>query len=306
MNYLQRLLISGHPLFITHDGFRQTMCAEFPLHGIVAAHESEEKPLEKVRRELSYMSNVQNAHLTDEYENSNIESGSVAYHPVIGFVTADCSWLFSSKRLESNLRKAEDNPQIGCHLLHIDTQGGEAWYLDRLSETFQECKKPILAFVEGSCCSAGYHIACHAQKIYACTANDYIGCIGTMVSFYDFEPYFEKLGIKKVEARATKSDLKNQEFQQLRDGDSKEFVKDFLDPMNEEFLNTVCSQREALGKLEKDNPVLRGKTYTTYPAIDCGLIDGMRTLRQVVDECQLLSKQYISDIEMLQASYQII
>lgn len=33
MNELQNLLISGYPLFITIDGYRQAMLAAFPLNG---------------------------------------------------------------------------------------------------------------------------------------------------------------------------------------------------------------------------------------------------------------------------------
>ncbi len=306
MNYLQKLLISGHPLFITHDGFREAMCNEFPLNGASIKQREPESHLNKVLLELFHMSNVKESLLTEEYENAGIERGSIAYHPIFGFITSDCRWYFSSKQLEHDIIAAENNPQIGCHLLHINTPGGEAWYLDRLSETLRECKKPIIAFVEGSCCSAGYYIACHAQRIYACTANDYFGCIGTLVSFYDYEPYFEKLGIKKVEARATRSDLKNKETQDLRNGEAEEFIKDFLDPLNDQFINEVCACRDSLKKLKEDHPALRGKTYTTFPAIECGLIDDIRTLYQVVSECQTLSEQYISDIEMLNASYQII
>lgn len=33
MNELQNLLVSGKPLWITVDGFRQAMLSVFPLHG---------------------------------------------------------------------------------------------------------------------------------------------------------------------------------------------------------------------------------------------------------------------------------
>ena len=321
LNYIQNLLVSGRPLAITHDGYRQLMLSEFPTVDVnshnSACHLAGRNPealqlyqatkiLQQTLSQHFLPMNDECSRLTTEYENASIAAGAVAYHPVIGFITADCSYYFSSKALEVNLLAAENNPKIGCHLLHINTPGGEAWYLDRLSETMRSLNKPAIAYVEGSCCSAGYYIACHAQHIYAATLNDYIGCIGTMVSFYDFEPYFAQLGIRKVEARAEQSDLKNQEFEQLRQGKDKVFVKEFLNPMNDLFINEVTSQRAALAHLEKNTPVLRGKTYTTIPAIEEGLIDEQRKLFQVLDECYLLADNYLSDRDLLEKSYSVL
>lgn len=162
---------------------------------------------------------------------------------------ANSYWYFSSKQLEADLQAAEANPQITCHFLHINSPGGEAWYLDRLSETLRSCEKPILTYYEQMCCSAGYYIGCHGQRVYARTANDYVGCIGTMCSFYNFEGYYEKLGIKHMKAKATKSDLKNKIFEDVYDGKYEKYVNEVLNPMNEQFLSAVRSQRSKLTDL---------------------------------------------------------
>ncbi|WP_028897813.1 S49 family peptidase [Prevotella sp. HUN102] len=330
MNELQNLLASGKPLFITIDGFRQAMLAAFPLNGkesgkpdVKAAcgvSQSEMEAylkdhtlyqletriaLEELQKVLVQSGKTPTVTLTDEFDDEHLPDNSIAYHRVWGTVMADSYRWFSSKQLAADLQTAEANPQISCHFLHINSPGGEAWYLDRLSETLRSCQKPILTFYEKMCCSAGYYIGCHGNRIYALTDNDYVGCIGTMCSFYDFEPYFAKLGIKHVEAKATGSDLKNKTFDDLRHGKDKKFVQDILDPLNAQFLTEVRGQRAQLSELPDDAPVLRGETFYTPQAIETGLIDGSRTMAEAVAEAITMGNEYSNANKLKTAIYNI-
>ena len=329
MKELQSLLVSGKPLFITIDGFRQAMLAAFPLNGKI-----QEKPEIKatfgmsIEEMLAYLDTHTwyqlESHLalleilntikqesstpitlTDEFSDEQLPENSIAYHRVFDTIMSDSYYWFSSKQLEADLLTAEANPQISCHFLHINSPGGEAWYLDRLSETLRNCEKPILTFYEQMCCSAGYYIGCHGQRIYAMTQNDYVGCIGTMCSFYDFEEYFAKLGIKKVEAKATKSDLKNKVFDDLRKGKDEQFVKDILDPMNAQFLSEVRSQRSKLADLPEDAPVLRGETFYTPQAMELGLTDGSKTMVEAIAETSTMGREYTEAKKLKTAVYNI-
>lgn len=329
MKELQSLLVSGKPLFITIDGFRQAMLAAFPLNGKI-----QEKPEIKatfgmsIEEMLAYLDTHTwyqlESHLalleilntikqesstpitlTDEFSDEQLPENSIAYHRVFDTIMSDSYYWFSSKQLEADLLTAEANPQISCHFLHINSPGGEAWYLDRLSETLRSCEKPILTFYEQMCCSAGYYIGCHGQRIYAMTQNDYVGCIGTMCSFYDFEEYFAKLGIKKVEAKATKSDLKNKVFDDLRKGKDEQFVKDILDPMNVQFLSEVRSQRSKIADLPDDAPVLRGETFYTPQAVELGLADGSKTMVEAIAEAATMGREYTEAKKLKTAVYNI-
>ena len=316
-------------MFITIDGFRQAMLAAFPLNGKI-----QEKPEIKatfgmsIEEMLAYLDTHTwyqlESHLalleilntikqesstpitlTDEFSDEQLPENSIAYHRVFDTIMSDSYYWFSSKQLEADLLTAEANPQISCHFLHINSPGGEAWYLDRLSETLRSCEKPILTFYEQMCCSAGYYIGCHGQRIYAMTQNDYVGCIGTMCSFYDFEEYFAKLGIKKVEAKATKSDLKNKVFDDLRKGKDEQFVKDILDPMNVQFLSEVRSQRSKIADLPDDAPVLRGETFYTPQAVELGLADGSKTMVEAIAEAATMGREYTEAKKLKTAVYNI-
>ena len=177
--------------------------------------------------------------------------------------------------------------------VYINSPGGEAWYMDRLSETLRNAKKPILAIYEEYCESAAYYIGCHGQKLYATTSHDFVGCIGTMCSFWNFEPYFEKLGLKKITAKATNSTRKNKVFEDLKDGKTEEYIKNVLDPMNEQFLAEVKAMRPKLSELGDDAPVLQGESFYTDPAEEVGLIDGKRTLLEAIAEVAQMGDAYM-------------
>lgn len=330
MNELQQLLVSGLPLWITADGYKQAMLSTFPLHG---AYKSTANPkaativltpkqqeflathsfyqletriaLESLLAVIA-QSDDDVVSLTDDFSDESLPENSIAYHRVWGVVLAQSNWYFSSKQLEEDLKQAENNPQITCHFLHINTPGGEAWYMDRLSETLRNCNKPIITLCEQLCCSAGYYIGCHGQRVYGLTQNDMIGCIGTMCSFYDFEAYYKKLGITKVEAKATNSDLKNKMFDDLRKGKSEQYVREVLNPLCAQFLTEVREQRKALASLADDAPVLRGETFLSSEAEKVGLIDGCKTMTEVLVEAVTMGKEYAEKEKLKSAIYNIV
>lgn len=278
MQELLRLLLSRAPLWISPSGYQQLLA--------MALADGEEAP-----RSATGMAR-EGAHAT------------IAIHPIHGIITADSPYYFSTRQFQADLLAAEADPAIGAHLLHVNSPGGEAWYLDRLSETLDACEKPIVCLYE-QCCSAAYHIACHAQRVYATTQFDFVGCIGTMVSYRDIEPLLEKWGIAKVEAKATGSDLKNKVFDDLRQGDAEPFTKAFLDPLNHSFIETVKAHRPQLAALGDDHPALRGETYYTEDAIAVGLADGQRTLAEAIAEAEGLARQRQRDTATARQLYDL-
>ena len=313
MNELQQILLSEAPLWITAAGYRQLMAAAFPkatpappqtAAPVLAASAASVQLIDlrpyRMKTAEALASIVANAKgkadtatLTTNFSSPDLPDRSIAYHRIFGPITSRSYWCSSTVQLENDIKEAEANPLISAHLLHINSPGGEAWYLDRLGETLDACQKPIVAIYEQAC-SAAYHIACHAQLLYASTQFDFVGCIGTMTSFHDFEPYYASLGIKRVEAKATASDLKNKMFDDLCHGKPQQFISEILNPMNDEFLRCVRAHRPKLAKLPDDAPVLRGETFYTNAAIDLGLADGLRTFDEAVAEAAALGEKYAS------------
>lgn len=155
MDEIQTLLLSTLPLWITEDAYRQLMVAAFPLNGTVVSFEQKKaeqamsipeireylkthtyyqyethEALLAISAKVSQRDETKSVQLTDEYNSPSLDDGTIAYHRVFGVVTANSYWYFSSKQLEQDIIAAENNPQISAHLLHINSPGGEAWYMD--------------------------------------------------------------------------------------------------------------------------------------------------------------------------------
>ena len=305
-SYLRKLLLNPDKLLITAEGYASAVLECFPI--------PEKLPLSEdsyhvVRKNTTYDDQVKmsfmnlSSRLTEsadtgqislstEFNAEDLPDNSIAYHQVFGIVTADSRWWFSSKRMEYDLLSADANPAFSVHFVHINTPGGEAWYLDRLSETMRNLNKPIFVLLENVCASAGYYIGCHGKQIYALTQNDTIGCIGTMVDFYDFEEYYAKLGIKRIRYKAKQSDLKNKKYEDLRNGKPEQYIAEVLDPLAEQFIREVRLSRPALSKLKEDDPVFRGETFSATKAIENGLIDGICTLTEAILKAHQMGCDY--------------
>ena len=296
ITYIRELLLSREGLLITADAYAAAVIETFPLHTTVAptvATPPSYADSSKAALEILLAENpIEGVTLTREFASAELPPSSIAYHRIKGFITSSSNYYFSTKQFEKELLLAEDNPSISCHLFHVCSGGGEAWYLDRLSETIQQLQKPILTLFEKIGGSAAYYIGCQADHVYAMTSNDSIGCIGTMVDTYNWDGYFEKLGIKRVLARAHQSDLKNKKVEDLLAGNPEQYITDVLDPLNAQFIACVRANRSKLAKAPDDEPALRGETYMTDAAIEVGLIDGKRTFEEAVMEAKQLADEF--------------
>lgn len=223
--------------------------------------------------------------VTSDISSVTADKEFVFYHPMSGMILAypsyyyDCGYgwreMFSTSGFLNNLKAADAMPNVLAHFLHVNSGGGIAWLIDVAAAAMRECKKPIYAFVECQCCSAAYYLAANATVIKAFTQNDTIGSIGTMVSGINLSGYYEQLGIKQIEAYATRSDLKNKKLNDLLDGKPEEFIKTRLDPLQQQFETSVRTARKQLADLPDDHPALRGQIYFASEAQEIGLVDGI-------------------------------
>lgn len=292
--YVIQLLTSSQArLLITRDEYITALLAYFPIgNQSVSTFDEPQTYKEYVAKEIQPITSTSSIPITIDFTSNEIEPGTLAYHRIKGLITADSWWYFSSKQFEQDLMLAEENPNITCHFLHISSGGGEAWYLDRLSETMRSLSKPIYSFVEKVCGSAAYYIGCHGSVMKALTQNDIIGCIGSMIGFWDIDPYFEALGFKKIEEYARISDLKNKKYNDLRNGNPKQYIDEELEPLAEQFRAEVREARPALAHLDLDHPALRGETFDATHAIDVGLIDDIAVFNEALSEAYELGNQW--------------
>lgn len=305
--YLREILLSKKSqLLITAEGHASMMMEAFPIipssgnipvsfffdYDPPTYKETSSKALKAIQKKIKANAELTDVHLTDEFDSPELPEGSIAYHRIWGFITASSKWYFSSKQFEADLLNAEANPAISCHFIHANSPGGEAWYMDRLSQTMRNLQKPVITLYEQYNCSACYYITCHSNYLAALTENDFVGCIGTMIDTYDYDGYFEKLGIKHIQARAHQSDLKNKKFDDLKNDDQEQYITDVLDPLTEQFIAEVRSCRKNMADTSNEDPALRGEVFYTQKGIEKGLVDGCMNFIEAVTKAAEMGDSY--------------
>lgn len=290
---IQQILLSRPIMLITSEGFASLLADAF------SENEDDEKAVcyNEASRQLCETMAAQIAEdnpvsITTEYASEEIPEGSIAYFPIMGTITSDSCWYFSSKRFEKELLAADQNPHITAHFLHVSSPGGEAFYLDRLSQTVNALAKPVVVYAEKVCASAAYLIACHADKVLAATGYDKIGSIGTAAHLVNDDGVMEKWGYKTYTYHASASDLKNKVTDDALDGKGEEYIRRFLDPLNDMFLAEVRANRPQLAQLPDDSPVFRGEVFLTPEAVELGLVDAQATFAEAVAQCVQLGKDH--------------
>ncbi len=268
------LVAPGSGLFITRNEYIAELASVLPFF-ILKKEIVQNSYTELASAELKRLPTVDGVKLTENFNSTDLDENTIAYHRVKGTITSDSYWRLSTKQLQKDLIAADNNENISGHMIHISSGGGEAWYLDQLAETMRAIEKPMHSFIEKVCGSGGYYIASQSDFVSASTPFDIIGCIGTMTSFMDIQPMFEKWGMRFIEEYATNSDLKNKKYNDLIAGNPEQYIREELDPLRDKFVSDVKLKREKIAALPDDHPVLRGETFHAENSIENGLIDAV-------------------------------
>lgn len=188
-----------------------------------------------------------------------------------------------------HIQEADRNPNISAIILQVDSPGGTVDGTETLANIIKNTQKPVIGYVDGMAASAAMWIVSSCDEVIASGNTDMIGSIGTMISFADMKPAFEKAGIKFHEIMASDSFNKNVELMEALKGNYKPMQDNILNPTNKVFTNAIRVNRE--GKLDKENEeVLTGKIYTSKQALKVGLIDSIGDFDFAVKRASELAK----------------
>jgi protease-4 len=189
--------------------------------------------------------------------------------------------------LLEKMMQAEASEGVIGHLFIIDSGGGQGDYLQTLAACIKsDIKKPVVAWVNGTCASAAYWIAACADEIYANEDTNMIGSIGVLNRFVDMKGLLEKMGITEYETYADQSDLKNKEVRDIREGDDKE-MKALVNPWAKSFIALVKEVRPQLNAEE----AFRGKIYMANEAKVIGMIDDVKPKGHAIMRVYELAKE---------------
>lgn len=152
--------------------------------------------------------------------------------------------------------------------LKLNTPGGVANGCEVIENELEKLKNKgvkVISYAEGMCCSAGMHIACSADKIYA-NKSCIMGSIGVRFDLTDNDGLLKKIGLTRhsVAIGEKKKVFENGEFI------AKEMFVDILKDSKKEFDKKVS--RNGLVDTTKDE-IVSSKIFTTTKSVELGLTD---------------------------------
>lgn len=193
------------------------------------------------------------------------------------------SGVLSLGALAGAIHRAFKIPGASAVALIINSPGGSpvqsALIADRIRQHAEEEKRPVFAFVEDVAASGGYWLALAADEIYA-EANSIVGSIGVISAGFGFDELLQKIGVeRRVHAQGAHKSLLDP-FRPEQPDDVARLEK-LQKQIHESFITTVRARRA--GKLKAETTDLfQGDIFLGPQAVDCGLIDGIGNIRQVM------------------------
>ena len=190
-----------------------------------------------------------------------------------------------TKSMMRELNSILKDDSIAGVVLDIDSGGGQVSGTPEFYDYLKAYSKPVVAYTDGLMCSAAYYIASAASHIIANKRADAIGSIGAYAQILDLEGYYEKMGAKIHTMYASKSTEKNKAYREVLAGNHKEYIKEELDPIVEDFIFDIKAARSGISE-----DVFKGAVYNSAVSLEKGLIDEIGTMQTAIDKVFELSK----------------
>lgn len=194
------------------------------------------------------------------------------------------SFLFGSSDYETigrDLRQAMESSEVHAIVLNINSPGGMVAGCGELASLIADFNKakPIIAYVDGSACSAAYWIASACERIVA-DPTAIVGSIGTKCTLIDNSKLQDAIGIKPYEIVSSQSPLKVIDAANSEDRDR---VRAILTAQAEVFVAQVAKGRGvSTARVLEDFG--KGDVLVGAAALGAGMIDALGTFESVIAE----------------------
>lgn len=203
----------------------------------------------------------------------------------------------STSAISDLLDGMEQDDSIAGVVFLTDSPGGMASGTGMLAEKIFNFKKPTASYIKGLSCSAAYYINAATDKIFVDKNADWVGSIGTLISFIDWVPLFEKFGAKYYEIYSSFSSEKNKSFRDLVSG-NPEKLREEIDTYAKDFITHMQTFRKNM-----DEDVFKGGTWRPKEAVKKRLADAIGNLQDAIDYIAQKSKINSNQNNMAEKKY---
>lgn len=273
-------------VFLVSESYLDTylpFVADF-MSGKNVAVFSEEETKARYERLKPFAVSVVGNSMTGRTSLADAPKGSVAVIAMDGpIMKEDNCGAPGTATLLGRFNAAKNSENISAIVFSGDSGGGEINGTKELRDAIASSPKPVVSFINGNSASAMYWIHSAGSKIIASSATSMIGSIGVASSVIDQKERLAALGMKEIYVVADGSEDKNKAYFDLKAGNPQAYKNEVLNPIKEIFHADVKSSRPTL-KLSSKNEPLTGKVYLAEEAIKVGLIDGIGTLEDAIQE----------------------
>ena len=165
-------------------------------------------------------------------------------------------------------------------LLYFDSPGGAIDGIKELADIIHNAECPTIALVGNCCTSAAYWLASQCDQIWALSPTARIGGAGAMVTFYKETEESKRLWGEEITVYAPQSTRKNEEYNELLNGNYEPYKQAILAPIAEILLTDVFNGRADKLKDATDDALRTGATLYASAALGRGWIDRILATRR--------------------------
>ena len=200
-----------------------------------------------------------------------------------------CTGSMGSISHREAMKEAASNPNCLGHIFYLDTPGGSAAAMSDYELAIEYARKmgqPVIAFIDGLCCSAGMYIAALCDERYYMHPANKVGCIGTLAAFYT-----EKDGSYNQYTNETYHEIydpesydKNRAIRDIANENKDEALLKDLAKVGQEFREVVKAHCPGV-----TDDMLHGKVFDAAE-VEGALVDGQNTLEGCIARVRQLRK----------------
>ena len=230
-----------------------------------------------------------------EYTLQGKEMGKVLVIPIRGIISDAprrqfiTTWPSMVQEIVSQLRKAEDDPEVKAVLLKIDSPGGSVIASDLIYNeimAFKQRKKAkVVAAMMGVAASGGYYIALPADFILA-HPTTVTGSVGVLFLNPNVSGLMEKIGVDVNVSKTGENKDMGSPFRQATE-EEQGIIQDIVDRLGAQFLDHIAEHR----KLEPNRlkEISSARIYLADDALKLGMVDSIGYLDEAVSRAKKLA-----------------
>jgi len=176
-------------------------------------------------------------------------------------------------QIAANVRKAIGDDEVSMIVMDFNTPGGSVAQIPETADLIASSPKPVVAYVDELCASAGMWLAC-ACGFIAATRSAELGSIGVYATIYDVSAFYDAMGVSVEVFKSGKFKAAGVPGTSLTD-DQRMMLQESVNETFEDFKSFVKQQR---GNVPDE--AMQGQCFSAIKAMNYGLCDEIATTRE--------------------------